>query len=176
MIYPKNFESKIGFDEVRSILRAYCLSTLGKELVDKAQASADANEINEWLAQTREFRRLMEEHDDFPMSFFFDVRESLARIRLEGTHMEEDELFDLRRSMETIDRMVRFLRRSEGEADEEPRYPYPALARMTQDVMTFPDIIKQIDRILDKFGKIKDNASDNLFNIRQELARTEGSI
>ena len=176
MIYPKNFESKIGFDEVRSILRAYCLSTLGKELVDKAQASADANEINEWLAQTRELRRLTEEHDDFPMSFFFDVRESLARIRLEGTHMEEDELFDLRRSMETIDRMVRFLRRSEGEADEEPRYPYPALARMTQDVMTFPDIIKQIDRILDKFGKIKDNASDNLFNIRQELARTEGSI
>ena len=74
MIYPKNFESKIGFDEVRSILRAYCLSTLGKELVDKAQASADANEINEWLAQTREFRRLMEEHDDFPMTFFFDVR------------------------------------------------------------------------------------------------------
>ena len=55
MIYPKNFESKIGFDEVRSILRAYCLSTLGKELVDKAQASADANEINEWLAQTREY-------------------------------------------------------------------------------------------------------------------------
>ncbi len=176
MIYPKNFESKIGFDEIRSILKAHCLSTMGKELVDKAQASTDANEINEWLSQTREFRQLMDEHDDFPMSFFFDVRESVARIRLEGTHLEEDELFDLRRSMETIDRMVRFLRRTEGDGDEEPRYPYPALARMTTDVMTFPDIIRQIDRILDKFGHIKDNASDHLFSVRQELSRTEGSI
>ncbi|MGM9702466.1 MAG: endonuclease MutS2 [Prevotella sp.] len=176
MIYPKNFESKIGFDEIRSILKAHCLSTMGKELVDKAQASTDADEINEWLSQTREFRQLMDEHDNFPMSFFFDVRESVARIRLEGTHLEEDELFDLRRSMETIDRMVRFLRRTEGNGDEEPRYPYPALARMTHDVMTFPDIIRQIDRILDKFGHIKDNASDHLFSVRQELSRTEGSI
>ena len=176
MIYPKNFESKIGFDEIRSILKAHCLSTMGKELVDKAQASTDADEINEWMSQTREFRQLMDEHDDFPMNFFFDVRESVARIRLEGTHLEEDELFDLRRSMETIDRMVRFLRRTEGNGDEEPRYPYPALARMTHDVMTFPDIIRQIDRILDKFGHIKDNASDHLFSVRQELSRCEGSI
>ena len=175
MIYPKNFESKIGFDEVRAILKANCLSTMGKEMVDAAQASTEASEINEWLAQTREFRQLMEEHDDFPMNFFFDVRESVARIRLEGTHLEEDELFDLRRSMETIDRMVKFLRRTEGD-DEQPTFPYPALARTTEGVMTFPDIIRQIDRILDKFGHIKDNASEHLFSVRQELARTEGSI
>ena len=147
---------------------------MGKEKNDATMVSADIDEINERLAQTREFRRLTEEHDDFPLNFFFDVRESVARIRLEGTHLEEAELFDLRRSMETIEQMVRFLRRTEG--DEDTSFPYPALARMTDDVQTFPNIIRSIDRILDKFGRIKDNASDHLFNVRQELARTEGSI
>ena len=178
MIYPNNFESKIGFDEIRSMLKKHCLSTMGKEMVDAMKASTNVEEINEWLTQTKEFRRLTEEHDDFPMSFFFDVREPLYRIRLEGTHLDEDELFDLRRSMETIDGMVRYLRRADnhGADDNEPQYPYPALARMTTDVMTFPDIIRQIDRILDKFGHIKDNASDHLLTVRQELARTEGGI
>ena len=102
MIYPKTFESKIGFNEIRALLRERCLSTLGKELVDIMQASADTGVINEWLAQVREFRRLQEEADDFPMQYFFDVRQSVSRLRLEGTHMDESELFDLRRSLDTI--------------------------------------------------------------------------
>ena len=176
MIYPNNFESKIGFDEIRTILKAHCLSKMGKEKVDAIKASADANSINEWLTQTKEFRQLMEEHDDFPMNFFFDVREPLARIRLEGTHLDEDELFDLRRSMETIDKMAMFLRRSDESESGELHYHYPALARTTLEVMTFPDIVRQIDRILDKFGHVRDNASPHLLSVRQELSRTEGGI
>ncbi len=179
MIYPKNFESKIGFDEVRAIMKSHCLSTMGKETVDNMTPSDQAKEVNERLTQTREFRLLMEQHDDFPMNFFFDVRDAVARIRLEGTHLETEELFDLRRSLETIHRMTSFLRRSDNadnSSEEESTFAYPALARMTDEVMTFPDIIRQTDRILDKFGRIKDNASDHLFTIRQELARTEGSI
>ena len=179
MIYPKNFESKIGFDEVRAIMKSHCLSTMGKETVDNMTPSDQAKEVNERLTQTREFRLLMEQHDDFPMNFFFDVREAVSRIRLEGTHLETEELFDLRRSLETIHRMTSFLRRSDNadnSSEEESTFAYPALARMTDEVKTFPDIIRQTDRILDKFGRIKDNASDHLFTIRQELARTEGSI
>ena len=179
MIYPKNFESKIGFDEVRAIMKSHCLSTMGKETVDNMTPADQAKEVNERLTQTREFRLLMEQHDDFPMNFLFDVREAVARIRLEGTHLETEELFDLRRSLETIHRMTSFLRRSDNadnSSEEESTFAYPALARMTDEVMTFPDIIRQTDRILDKFGRIKDNASDHLFTIRQELARTEGSI
>ena len=63
--------------------------------------SSDADEVNEWLLQTREFRRLMEEVEDFPLQNFYDVRESIVRIRVENTHLEEDELFDLRRSLST---------------------------------------------------------------------------
>ncbi len=170
MIYPQTFEKKIGFDEIRTLLREECLSTLGKEKVAEMTISVKADEINEYLEQTKEFRRIQEEADDFPLQYFFDVRESVSRLRLEGTHLEENELFDLKRSLETIQGIVRFLNRSE----EEPLYP--ALQRLTNDVMTFPQLIQRIDMILDKFGKVKDSASPELGNIRRELAKTENSI
>lgn len=178
MIYPKTFENKIGFDEIRSLLRERCLSTLGKEMVDNIGFSDNADAISEWLQQIREFRRLQEETDDFPMQYFFDVREAVSRLHLEGTHLEESELFDLRRSLETICNIVNYLNRTEGEDDDsgERTYPYPALHRLTTDVMTFPQLTQSIDRILDKYGKIKDSASPELLNIRRELARTEGGI
>lgn len=178
MIYPKTFENKIGFDEIRTLLRERCLSPLGKEMVDNIGVSDNADTINEWLRQVREFRRLQEEADDFPMRYFFDVREAVSRLRLEGTHLEENELFDLRRSLETICDIVNYLNRTDGEDDNEEgrTYPYPALHRLTLDVITFPQLIQSIDRILDKYGKIKDSASAELLNIRKELARTEGSI
>jgi DNA mismatch repair protein MutS2 len=177
MIYPNNFEQKIGFDEIRSLLRERCLSTLGKEKVDEIAFSTDVSVVNEWIAQVREFRRLQEEADDFPMQYFFDVRESIRRIRLENTHLEENEVWDLRRSLQTIADIVKYLERgAEETASGELRYPYPALHRMTDDVMTFPAMIRRIDSILDKFGKIKDSASMTLAGIRNDLSKMEGSI
>lgn len=177
MIYPKTFEHKIGFDEIRTLLRERCLSTLGKEKIDDMSVSTNPTIINEWLQQVKEFRLLQEQADDFPMQFFFDVRESVARLRLEGTHLNEDELFDLKRSLETIYNIVNYLNRGEDNNDNEPNtYLYPALHRLATDVITFPQLIKRIDNILDKFGRIKDSASAELQNIRQELARTEGGI
>ena len=175
MIYPNNFENKIGFDEIRTLLRERCLSTLGKEMVDAISITNDAETINEWMKQVREFRKLQDEADDFPLQYFFDVRESVSRLRLEGTHLEENELFDLRRSLETICNIVRFLNRTE-DYEEQKSYPYPALHRLTEDVTTFPQLVQRIDQILDKFGKIRDNASQELAQIRHNLAKTEGSI
>ena len=176
MIYPNNFEHKIGFDEIRSILKGYCLSTLGKEKVDEISFSTDYNLLSEQMLQVREFRRLRQEADDFPMQFFFDVRAAVSRIRLENTHLEEEEVWDLRRSLETISNIVKYLNRGETAADDSIEYPYPALHRLTEGVMTFPAMIRRIDSILDKYGKIKDSASMTLAGIRHELAKTEGSI
>ena len=185
MTYPDNFEQKIGFNEIRNMLRQQCLSPLGKEQVDNMAFSSDAEQVNEWLRQVREFRRLMEEVEDFPLQYFYDVRASIQRTRVENTHLEEDELFDLRRSLKTIADIVAILNHSDEDdahADQEDgwrrekKYPYPALHRLAEDVMTFPQLIQRIDQILDKFGKIRDNATPELLQIRRELARTEGSI
>ena len=172
MIYPSNFENKIQFSEIRSLLKGYCLCQLGKDKVDEMAFSGDVAVINTMLRQTREFRRLQEESDDFPLQFFFDMRESVKRIRLEGTHLEENEIFDLRRSLETIAAIVRFLDRG----SDEGVYDYPTLHDLTEGVLTFPEILRRIDQILDKYGKVKDSASPALADIRMQLHKAEGSV
>ena len=172
MIYPSNFENKIQFSEIRSLLKGYCLCQLGKDKVDEMAFSGDVAVINTMLRQTREFRRLQEESDDFPLQFFFDMRESVKRIRLDGTHLEENEIFDLRRSLETIAAIVRFLDRG----SDEGVYDYPTLHELTEGVLTFPEILRRIDQILDKYGKVKDSASPALADIRMQLHKAEGSV
>ena len=179
MIYPQNFEQKIGFDQIRQLLKNKCLSTLGEERVDDMAFSDNYTDINRWLEQVMEFVRIIQEEDSFPDQYFFDVRTSLKRIRVEGLYMDEQELFDLRRSLETIRDIVRFLQQSDDDeeyTDEEGNSPYPALKELAGDILVFPQLITRINNILDKFGKIKDNASTELLRIRRELSATTGSI
>ena len=176
MIYPQNFEQKIGFDQIRQLVKGKCLSTLGMERVDEMAFSDDYREIDRRLEQVMEFISILKGEDDFPSQYFFDVRSSLKRIRVEGLYMDESELFDLRRSLETIRDVVRFLRQTDDEEDEEAHSPYPALYELAGEVMVFPMLIARINDILDKFGKVKDNASPELLRIRRELAATTGSI
>ena len=150
--------------------------------------SDNADEITEWQSLIRDLRKMKEEREDLPLQHFYDMRDSIARMRLEGTHMEEEELFNLKKSLDTIDALIKIVRNDNIEEDsenEEPLTPkealgygktYPALYRMADGVATFPEIVRLIDRTLDKFGKVKDSASPTLQRIRRELAQTEGSI
>ena len=173
MIYPQNFEQKIGFDQIRTLLKKQCLSSLGEERVDSMEFTDNAETINRLLNETTEFIRIIQEEDNFPDQYFFDVRPSLRRIRVEGLYLDEQEVFDLRRSLETIHSIVRFLHWEEQESGE---YPYPALQNLAGDVAVFPQLIGQIERILDKYGKIKDNASAELLRIRREITSTTSGI
>ncbi len=183
MIYPKNFETKIGFNEIKDKVASFCLSTLGKGVVEEMTFSNDAETINTWMEEIREMRQI-EEQDDFPLAFFFDVRDSLKRLRLQNTWIEESALFDIRRSLKTIDDIVAYLYRGEempGQDDDDSdvtlkKWDYPALHDIADGIATFPVIIQQIDQIIDKFGHIRDNASPELLNIRRELAKTNGSV
>lgn len=174
MIYPHNFEPKIGFEQIRLILKEKCLSTLGEERVTDMAFSNQFQEIEERLEQTEEFVRILQEADNFPAQYFFDVRPSIKRIRIEGMYLDEQELFDLRRSLETIRDIVRFLLKEDEEQDSSN--PYPALRRLAEDILTFPQLITRINNILSPYGKIKDNASPELARIRRELSSTMGSI
>lgn len=175
MIYPQNLEQKIGFDQIRQLLKDKCLSTLGEERVIEMAFSDRFQEVEEWLNQVSEFVRILQEEDRFPAQYFFDVRPSLKRIRVEGMYLDEQELFDLRRSLETIRDIVRFLLSREDE-EEEGVSPYPCLQRLAGDIIVFPQLITKVNSILSPYGKIKDNASPELARIRRELAATMGSI
>ncbi len=173
MIYPHNFEQKIGFDEIRRLLKEKCLSTLGEGRVDDMAFSDAFDEVEKRLNRTAEFVRIIQEEDNFPDQYFFDVRPSLKRIRVEGMYLDEQELFDLRRSLETIRDIVRFL---DSEESEDGNTPYPNLKELAGDIAVFPQLIARINGILDLYGKIKDNASSELQRIRRELTSTANSI
>ncbi len=171
MIYPNNFEIKIGFDKVRQLVSNKCLSPLGEERVEDMDFSADFSFITESLAQTEEFVRILQEEDDFPNNHFIDVRPALRNIHIEGTWIDESALFDLRRSLQTIRDIVSFLRK-----EEEENTPYPHLQILAGEVSVFPQLISKIDSILDKYGRIKDNASAELSRIRREISQVSGGI
>ncbi|HHU96234.1 MAG: endonuclease MutS2 [Bacteroidota bacterium] len=170
MIYPDNFEQKIEFLKVRQLLVDRCLSPLGEEKVEEMCFLTSYNEIEARLAQTEEFVRLREEEDAFPMDGFHDTRAELKRIRVVGAWIEQGALFNLRRSLHTLNGIVAFLRRDE----ENPKYP--CLLTLASDVATFPEVTKRIDAILDRFGQVKDSASPRLAEIRRELTSTMNGI
>ena len=177
MIYPQNFENKIGFYQITQLLKEKCLSPLGEEKVSNISFSDKYEEVNEWTDQTAEFVQILQEEDDFPAQYFFDVRPSLKRIRIEGMYLDEEELFDLLRSLQTINSIVRFLSSQENNNEkEEASNSYLCLSRLANDICVFPKIVQRIGSILSPYGKIKDNASPELARIRRELSATMGSI
>lgn len=171
MIYPSNFEQKTGFDKVRLLVSDKCLSPLGKERVAAMSFSTDYAFISNELDLVDEFVKIQQGETDFPANYFFDVRYSLKRIRPEGTWMDEKELFDLKRSLQTIHDIIRFFQPGE---DEEIKYP--ALTALAGDILVFPQLVGRIDTILDKFGKVKDSASPELQTIRREMTITMSNI
>lgn len=170
MVYPNNFETKVGFNEIRTLLKGRCLSAMGVDEVGKMEFCSDAVLINEQLAIVREFRSILDDDLDFPMQNFTDVRSSLVRIQIKGSYLDETELFGLRNTMETLSGIVKFLTVTEDSGnvfkdnggDRVVKYKYPLLAKMSGGVELFPRFLIQVDSILNNYGKIKDNASPEL--------------
>ncbi len=173
MLYPSNIEQKIGFHDIRALLHEYCLSNLGHERVDKMTFMTSGQEIRWHHRQVSEFQLILSEKSTIPEQDFFDLREAVHRIRIEGTHLEENEISDLYRSLNTLHSWIEIIRTEDGETDEKK---YPALEKLAEGVFTFYSITKRIEGILDKYGKIKDEASPTLANIRREMRRAEGSV
>lgn len=208
MIYPKNFESKIGFDEIRTQLRGRCISTMGADEVNKMEFLTDAKEINSQLAIIKEFRDIMDSDSELPIQNFTDMRAALLRLQVKGTYLDEQNLFALRNTMDTLSEIVKFLLDTDGKThgnantygnngnsehnsanenasgsgndnettNENIRYTYPLLAKLAENVMTFPRFIIQVDSILNNYGKVKDDASPELARIRQSLAIARRSV
>ena len=170
MLYPTNFEQKIDFTSIRQLLKDKCVSTLGMEKVDEIQFSPDYAEVMRLISQTDEMLSvLLSDSDELPIGDFYDVRPALSRVRIEGLFLDELEVFDLRRALEAVRRLVAFLTKHEAEV-------YPHLHELVVGVDTFPGIIQRIDAILNKFGKIKDNASSELARIRKDTFQVQSSI
>ena len=163
MIYPDNFESKIGFDRIRELLKEKCLSPMGIEKVDAIRFDDDIETLIENLSATSEFQHLLLFEENFPADNYYNISDSLNKIRIEGTFPDIRELFDLKRSLETIRSILNFFRTRDENT-------YPILKKLCGSVKTYPYVLDAIDRIIDRHGNIKDNASSRLREIRSEIS------
>ena len=168
-IYPDNFENKIGFDKIRELLFSRCLSEMGKEHTADCHFSSDPQLIVKQLDETVEFQRIIRDELNFPTGYFIDMRSVLRKSRILGTFLEVFELFDLKRSLETVRAIANFFKEKEQEI-------FPQLYLVVRDIQIFPFLYDKIDQILSKNGTIKDNASPELVKIRREILSLQSGV
>ncbi len=173
MIYPDSFEHKIGFDAVRTRLTELCGSSLGAANVQAMRFSSDFSMIDLELRRTAEMLAIAEGSDPLPLRNMHDVTTTLKRCRIEGASVSLDELLKIRQSLQTISDLHAFFT---PKGDDGTPMPYPLLAELCADMTAFPDINRQIDRIIDPLGNMRDNASPYLAEIRSELSRISASV
>ncbi|MBN2347383.1 MAG: Smr/MutS family protein [Bacteroidales bacterium] len=169
MIYPVNFESKIEFDKIRDKLSEYCNSELGAEKVRQMSFLTDFAAVDHQVSLTEEFRQIHLFEESFPDDFYYNCIPYFKKIRLEGTFLSEAEVFNLKRSLETIKNIIRYIKNLEEEK-------YPVIKKEAQEVKYFPMVAEKIDSVINKFGKIKDNASPELNKIRKDIQQKHASV
>lgn len=162
MNYPKTFEQKIGFDQIRENLRMNCISEMGMKFVDKIRFSSNPDIINKLLDQSKEMVELLTVGPSFPAKDFIDMRDVLSELTTPGSHIEQEALFDLKASLETIHKLVDYFEKTDSRK-------FPELTGLLENVF-YPDkLLPEAERIIDEKGEIRDNASPKLADIRKSL-------
>ena len=169
MIYPQNFEQKIGFDRVREQVAALCSMRAAREIIAQQVFSTSAEQIIWQQSIADEMRTLLMLDADAPRDEYPDMEDLLAKIGVEGMYLTVEQVVVLRRALTAVGNMVGFvMNRSEQQ--------YPCLRRRCQSVCVFPDIIRRINQIVDEQGEIRDSASPELVQIRRAIREHEGQV
>lgn len=162
-------EAKLGFDKVRRIISDRCMTDYAAERVSEEEFSNDAAIISQRLALTDEMRLIMMFEDSFPTTGYIDAIPFLEPLEKSGTCIDVLSLGKLKTATDTIRRLMHFFHSIKDGV-------YPKLTRMASQVSSYPEIQRRIESILDKYGDIKDSASDRLFEIRSSLRSKEAAI
>ena len=192
MIYPDNFESKIGFTTVRSEIGRRCQSTMGSEQCAAMRFSSNHGEVTRRLRQTAEMAAIERGSQRFPLDQLHDLRAVLRAAMPPGTFITAENLHRLQGTLATIEDVRRFFKTQpqslpkpllkEGLQNigslenESSQHPYPLLRQLVMTLDAFPEVAAEIGRILDKQGGVKDSASPLLSDLRRQIASLQGSV
>ena len=169
MIYPVNFEQKIGFDRVREQVASLCSMQVAREIIAGEKFSTSRSEIERKQEIADEMRTLMMLDPDAPRDEFPDMEAVMAKIGVEGTFLTTEEVVILRRALTAVGNMVGFvMSRSESQ--------YPRLRKRSESVCIFPYVVRRINQLVDEDGEIRDGASPELVAIRRSIREHEGQV
>jgi DNA mismatch repair protein MutS2 len=164
MIYPNEFEDKLGFVQIRQKLKGYCLSDAGAAWVDRMRFSTEVDFIRILLKQSLEFLQILEKGEPFPSRYFFDPAEWIQKITLEGNWLEADEFLNLAYSLETIIACKTFLNKA--------REIYPELYKLAEPVAVTSALAQSVFVKIDDKAQVRDSASPDLGRIADQIFRT----
>ena len=169
MIYPENFEQKVGFNQIKELINKLCISTMGQLFVEKIQFSSNKSIVEKLLDQSSEFVELLTTGKSFPAKDFIDLRQEIAQLKTPGSYIETEVLFNLKASLFTIHEILNYFKETEEES-------YPQL-KMLVDQVYFPEeLLHKAERIIDEKGEIRDKASPTLHSIRQSIVAKERQV
>ncbi len=167
-VFPESFEAKTGFDRVREMISARCLSNLGARHVERMKVSDDLKLLQKRLIQTEELRKLFVAGNKLPDNNYIDPTDQLKKIKIEGAYLEEEEAYDLKRSLSTIVQLRAVLKKHADEC--------PTLFDLSGMVDLPADMIKWFDAIIDETGQLRANASRELMQIRSSMISEQSSL
>ncbi len=173
VIYPDSFEHKIGFTTIREWLKKRCKSSIGVEYCDLMEFSSDYIATLKKLKSTDEMVAINASDEDFPLNEVVDVSKILTEAKIPGKFIPQADMLMVRQALNVMTDLCAFF---SAHKDNEGNSKYPQLDSIASGITSFPLIVKSIDRILDKFGNVKDNASPELSDIRRSLSSTAGAI
>lgn len=169
MVYPKDFEAKVGFDKIRGLLSGYCLSSMGRDMVNRLFFSHDYNYIRQSLDQVSQFRQLIHEHSGFPDQDYLDLRHCLKKLGVEGAVISLEDLHDLRTSLKAITSVIKFLKGLNREQ-------YPELFALSVNKSGWQAHIHHADQLIDFRGQMRPDASPLLKELTQKMAKLEKGL
>ena len=165
----KRLEGKLGFDKIRTMIADRCNTDYAAGRVQEESFSASADTIRQRLLLTDEMRLVMMFEEGFPTTGYIDAIPFLEPLKGEHSRIDVLSLGKLKTFTDTVRRITAFF----GSVKDGV---YPNLKRISRPVAVFPEVTRRIEQILDKYGDIKDSASDELFGIRRELKAREGAV
>ncbi len=170
LLYPKNIESKIGFNAIKRYLKDECSSSLGTTHVDRLTFSDSFDQISKLLHQTEEFRRILTGEGSFPSAHFLDVTTSLNSAKTPGAFLSEEEFHNIQLSLTTLFQCLRFFQKDA----EEDAYPY--LKELSGAVQLPVSLLNGIKQVIDEQGQVRNNASAELKQIRRALLSEQSRL
>jgi DNA mismatch repair protein MutS2 len=165
MLYPENSIDKLGFTEVKELIKAHCLSIMGQQMVDKIQVMSNYDLISKFLNQAHEFKNILQNDSALPITHFFDIKSLANKVRLEGAFLSEEEFYQVYSSLTTVFAVIAYFNEREGQ--------YPNLEALFEHLPIEKSIIRKIEQVIDAKGKIKTNASRELAEITGGIAKAE---
>ena len=165
----ERIEAILGFDRVRKIISDRCSTEYATARTAEENFSTDAREIRQRLLLTDEMRMIVMFEESFPSNGYIDCVRFLEILANEGSNIDLVSLGKLKTMLETLRRITLFFSNIKDGI-------YPNLKKMVSSIVLFPEVQQRIDTILDKFGNVKDTASDELYDIRRKLKDKEGAI